>query len=223
MFNPNLIICIYNFLSGKIAKPEHSLHYFYHHQNLKGKEILTKIAKEIAGIYLLPVIAYDLETDEYIFVPIKVTPPKINDIVKKLISIDFTVKPTEKTYKAAHDRIIEICEEIGLEFGFNSVREYHFRNNRVDVAWLDKKTEKIVVAIEVELAPSIIADLWKLCEVQPELGVLIVKGKYYQTAIDYTLTSKIIEKFEQKLLVLDVSNKNYTLIEGSKLLTPLSE
>jgi len=220
IFNPSQFIVIDKFLLTEILKPIYKHEYLHlpiRPQPVSSKPDPATIAYEFAKDYLLPTIAYDWSSDEYAYVPIETKPPSMSRIIKAIISIDYTIDAKERAYKAPHDRLINLFQEMGLEFGFNPVKEYGFGKSRIDVAWLDREKEEPKVGIEVELSGQITNDLWKLCEVQPSLGVLVVKGSYYDTAVDYVIRSSIVKKFNQRILVFDVSEKKHSLIEGSKL------
>ena len=107
---------------------------------------------------------------------------------------------------------------MGLEFGFKPTLEYRVGSDRIDVAWLNGETGALEVAIEVEFAASVTGDLWKLCEAHPKLAVLIVKGGYYESALNHVARSKIIRKTRQRLMILDISNKDYIVVRGGRLL-----
>lgn len=157
-------------------------------------------------------------TKPYIYTPIEKTPPSIEKIAQKLASMEFAIEPSEKAYRAAHDRIVEITRDMGLGFGFKPKVEFEVKAGHIDVGWLNRTTKALEVAIEVELSASILGDLWKLCEAQPELAVLIVKGGYYRTALAHVIKSELIKKMRQRLMVLDASSKEFTIVEGEKLL-----
>jgi len=220
MFKPSHFIVLDGFLSIETVEHVNEREYMLLPRRLRlasSKSDPTAIAYGYAKDYLLPTIAYDWSSDEYEYVPIEKRMPSMSQIIKTIVSIDYTVGATEKAYKAPHDRIMDIYEEMGLEFGFKPVKEYGFGMSRVDVVWLDRANEEPEVGIEVELSGQITNDLWKLCEIRPSLGVLVVKGSYYDSAVEYVTNSSIVKKFHQRLLIFDASEKNFTLIEGSKL------
>lgn len=176
------------------------------------------IGFESAMNFLIPTLVYDCESETYIHTPIEKTPPSIEKIAQKLASMEFAIKPSEKAYRAAHDRIVEITRDMGLGFGFKPKVEFPLAAGNIDIGWLDRTTGALEVAIEVELSASILGDLWKLCEARPKLAVLIVKGGYYQTALKHVIKSELIKKMKQRLMVLDASSKEFTIVEGEKLL-----
>lgn len=220
LFNPSMLIVLSNFLSEETVEATAEQSYLYlprtARSHLSGLDP-TAIAYKYAKSYLLPTIAYDWASDNHGYVSIETKPPAMREIIKTIVSMEYTVGATERAYKAPHDRIVTLCEEMGLEFGFNPVKEYSLETSRIDMVWLDREKGEPKIGIEVELSGQITADLWKLCELQPSLGVLIVKGSYYNTAVDYVARSSIIRKFDQKILIFDVTEKNYTLIKGGKL------
>jgi hypothetical protein len=221
MFKPSYFIVIDRFLSIETSEPVDEREQLFLPRRPRlafSKSDPTAIAYDYAKDYLLPTIVYDWSSDEYEYVPIEKKIPTIGQIIKTMVSIDYTIGATEKAYKAPHDRIMDIYEEMGLEFGFKPVKEYGFGMSRVDVVWLDRDKEEIEVGIEVELTGQITNDLWKLCEIQPSLEVLVVKGSYYDTAVNYVTSSSIVKKFNQKILIFDASEKNFMLIEGSKII-----
>jgi hypothetical protein len=229
LFDPSQFIVLSNFLSTETVKPI-SEHVGLHIRTRPRIHILSKsdptaTAYDYAKDYLLPTVAYDWATDEYEYVPIETRAPAMSQVIKTIVSIDYTVGATERAYKAPHDRIMDIYEEMGLEFGFNPVKEYTLGKSRIDVVWLNREKEEPEVGIEVELSGQITNDLWKLCELKPPLGVLVVKGSYYDTAVDYVTSSSIVKRFDQRILVFDASEKNFILVEGSKLvdLTDLAD
>ena len=223
LFNPILIVSICNFFSDNYIME--GLHYRWYpvESRLTPEEHadVNSVALETAINYLIPVLAFDCSADQSVFVPIRVAPSDLVNIVKRLTSIEFSVKPSERAYKAAHDRIMELCRDIGLEFGFIPEMEYRIGNERIDVAWIDRKTGILKVAIEVELSGSILGDLWKICEANPDIGILIVKGRYFKTAAEHVMKSNIIKKMNQTIMILDISEKNYVIIKGREVLRVL--
>lgn len=114
---------------------------------------------------------------------------------------------------------------MGFNLGFKSVLEYPHGSQRIDVAWLDKDNNP-VVCIEIEFSGSINNDLWKICEVNPELGVLVVGNRYLDTALKSVLNSRIIKLINQKLLIMDAFQHSYILIEGNRIIktgSPLND
>ena len=221
IFNPKWIVCIVNFFSNKLESGV-SLRWS---ASLPSRPAVTREETELEGValgcaaeFVTSTLAYDCDTGRYAYVPIGTAERSVAKIVERLASIDYTVEPRERAYKAPHDRIVEICRNMGLEFGLRPVTEYRINSDRIDVAWLNKDTEALEVAIEVELSASIVSDLWKLCEAHPNLAVLIVKGGSYDSALGHVSRSEIIKKIGLRLMILDISSKAYLLVEGGRIL-----
>lgn len=224
MFDPKLILCVHKFFFNKLASRRHYIERGYPIERpvVRWEEMEIDNAAFVSAMdYLTSAVAYDCEDDRHAYVPVGSLKASTAKIVKKLASIEYTVKPTERAYRAAHDRIAEICKNTGLEFGFKPTSEYRLGPDRIDVAWLNGDTGALEVAIEVELSASVTGDLWKLCEARPKLAVLIVKGGYYKSALDHAARSEIIKKTGQRLMVLDISEKAYVVVKGGRLLMPL--
>lgn len=221
MFDPKLILCVHRFFLNKLASSSLPVERLYPIERpvVKWEERqIEKLAFICAMGFLTPTLVYDCETDRHAYVTVETTKPSIAKIVERLALIEYTVKPTERAYRAAHDRIVEICKKMGFDFGLEPTTEHRIGSDRIDVAWLNKDTGALEVAIEVELSGSVASDLWKLCEARPNLGVLIVKGSKYKSAVDHVTRSEIIKKMKLRLMVLDISEKAYMLVKGRKLL-----
>lgn len=166
LFNPRMIIAAVNFFADRMTIPDHE-RFHYNSPALK-PESIGLVAFNTASSLVLPTLAYDCSTDEHAYVPVGVVEPSDEQVIETLAAIDYLVSPTEKAYKAAHNRIIEICRDLGLQLGFRSETEYRFGSDRIDVAWLNPPNESLEVAIEVELGSSVTDELWKLCEAKQD-------------------------------------------------------
>jgi hypothetical protein len=217
LFNPRMIIAAVNFFADRMTIPDHE-RFHYYRPALK-PESIRLVAFNTASSLVLPTLAYDCSTDEHAYVPVGVVEPSDEQVIETLAAIDYLVSPTEKAYKAAHNRIIEICRDLGLELGFRSETEYRFGSDRIDVAWLNPPNESLEVAIEVELGSSVTDELWKLCEAKPRLATLIVRGSYFDTARNQIASSDIVRKMNQKIMLLDISEKRHVIVSGSTVLT----
>lgn len=225
MFNPKMILCILNFHSKNIIS-ERYIGIDDLFRPAIGRRISSAVDMQVkdtsfslATCYRVTTLAYDCASGEYSYVPVaKRLNKSINKIIEKLASIDYSIKPTEKSYRAPHDQVVDICKRMGVELGFKAIAEYSVGSEYIDVVWLDSDAKPPHVAIEVEFGASVTGDLWKLCEVCPKLAVLIVKGGYYKNALSKIARSEIIRKTKQTLMILDISEKNFIVIKGEKIL-----
>jgi hypothetical protein len=232
-FDPKLILVVLNFFRDRYLPHAQSTTYRYVGvlpriqpsvltRTMEPSATINELnlrAFEFAMKFMISTLIYDSETGNHVYIPVGKIPPPMEKIVQRLASIEVGVKPTEKVVKAFHDQIVDICQKIGFELGFKSEKEHKVGTDRIDVGWLDKTTGELEVGIEVELGASILGDLWKLSEARPKLAVLMVKGGYYQNALGHATRSEIIRKLKQKLMVLDISSKDYVIVNGKKLLS----
>ncbi len=168
--------------------------------------------------YLVPSLAYDCETDAYEHMKIRSAPADLEKIVGRVASIELTVKPTEKAFKAAHDRLVEELKVMGLSFAYDTRSEYPVGPDRLDVAWVNRLTQEVEVAIEVELGSNPTGELWKLVELKPKLAVLAVKGKQYDQTLMRIAKSRILREQAQTLMVLDVSDRRSVVVRGNDIM-----
>ena len=223
IFHPSLIIVITNFLSDITVEPiDHYFERFIVRRRKKHETYAEEDLKNIAYLYLSdylkPILLYDWNLDIYETIHISEKTSSPTKIIESIVSIDYSISASEKAYKAPHDKIVDIYYKMGFELGFNSVKEYRYGDQRIDVVWLDKEKGKPEVCIEVEFSGSIGNDLWKICEEHPSLGVLVVKGNQYDNAVKMVIRSNIIKILNQKILILNITNHNYTLIEGNRII-----
>ncbi len=167
--------------------------------------------------YLVACIAYDCESDAYEQMALKPSLASLEKIVERIASIELTVKPTEKAFKAAHDRLLEELKVMGLSFAYDTRTEFPLGPDRLDVAWVNRSTQKVEVAIEVELGSNPTGELWKLVELRPRLAVLAVKGKQYDQTLTRLAKSRILRDEAQTLMVLDVSDRRFVVVRGNDI------
>lgn len=228
MFHPKLVITLANFFFGRTvaseamgyAEPWASGEFIRGQgwmQNSKKMEDPKALVFQSASTYSVRSLSYDCENDEFELMEIERIPSNINEFVKKISSINLTVKATEKQFKAAHEMLVEQFKLAGLSFGMQVQTEYPFGPDRLDIAWLDRSSTKVKVAIEVELGSNPMGELWKMVEIQPELAVLAVKGNQYEPTFARIGKSSILRERDQELMLLDVSERRYSLVTRNKL------
>ncbi len=225
-FDPSLIVVACNFFWGRWREQHPSLMGMWSGGSESGPwtdsrrtpdDVKVAVFKAVSN-YLVPCLAYDCEPDACEHIEIKPAPANLETIMQGIASIELTVKPTEKAFKAAHDRLLEELKVMGLSFAYDTRVEYPLGPDRLDVAWVNRSTQTVEVAIEVELGSNPTGELWKLVELKPKLAVLAVKGKQYDQTLMRIAKSRILRDEAQTLMVLDVSERRAVVVRGNEIM-----
>lgn|SRR2546427_11451924 len=101
---------------------------------------------------------------------------------------------------------------------YDTQSEYPVGPDRLEVAWIDRQTREIRVAIEVELGSNPTGELWKLIDLKSMLAVLAVKGKQHDQTLTRIAKSRILREQGHTLMLVDVSQRRFVLIRGNDIL-----
>ena len=82
---------------------------------------------------------------------------------------------------------------MGEEIGYVVEQEYRTSFGRIDLVWRNPNTKEIEVALEIGFGPNVLADVYKILESSPKIGVLVTKSdlKKFEMFTDSSLLRKV--------------------------------
>ena len=174
--------------------------------------IVSKIPKSLLII--------DCYAKKHYYLPVGESEPSLNEILNALSSISLD---SFLTTRHPHDALRDHLVRIGAHLGYKPVREQQICGDRIDVVWYDRSSNDMKYAIEIEFqrqSQALLADLWKLCEVESEYAVLIVRDdSTFEKALRHVISSSLIKRLKRSIIIYNIREKKYVIFKEGKLIT----